>query len=174
MDWLVQTHYPDAPKIKLVQDNYATHSYGAFYEHLPLDTARDLRHRLEFHFTPKHGSWLNMAEIEFSALFRQCLDRRIGTQQRLEEEALCWQTKRNAAAVKVNWSFTTEKARDKLKNRCAELSKKLTKLSWQTTRSYTNSETALILSVAKQPVYKRQKGPPGYPAGLFLSGSNFR
>ena len=102
MDWLVQTHYPDAPKIKLIQDNYATHSYGAFYEHLPLDTARDLRHRLEFHFTPKHGSWLNMAEIEFSALSRQCLDRRIGTQQRLEEEALCWEAKRNAAAVKVN------------------------------------------------------------------------
>ncbi|WP_226915822.1 transposase [Hymenobacter siberiensis] len=123
MDWLVQTHYPDAPKIKLIQDNYATHSYGAFYEHLPLDTARDLRHRLEFHFTPKHGSWPNMAEIEFSALSRQCLDRRIGTQQRLEEEALCWEAKRNAAAVKVNWSFTTEKARDKLKNRYAELTK---------------------------------------------------
>ena len=123
MDWLVQTHYPDAAKIKLVQDNYATHSYGAFYEHLPLDTARDLRHTIEFHYTPKHGSWLNMAEIEFSALSRQCLDRRIGSQQRLEEEALIWQANRNAAATKVNWSFTTEKARDTLKNRYAELSK---------------------------------------------------
>lgn len=123
MDWLVQTHYPDTPKIKLVQENYATHAYGTFYEHLPLETARELRHRLAFHFTPKHGSWLNMAEIEFSARSRQCLDRRIGTQQRLEEEALCWQAKRNAAVVKVNWSFTTEKARDKLKNRYAELTK---------------------------------------------------
>ena len=123
MVWLVQTHYPNAAKIKLVQDNYAAHAYGAFYEHLPLDTARDLRHRLEFHFTPKHGSWLNMAEIEFAALSRQCLDRRIGSAQELEREALTWQAKRNAAATKVNWSFTTEKARDKLKNRCAEVSK---------------------------------------------------
>ena len=124
MDWVVATHYPEAVTIKLVQDNYSTHTYGAFYEHLPLETARQLRHRLEFHYTPKHGSWLNRAEIEFSALSRQCLDRRIGSQQQLEEEALCWQANRNAAAVKVNWSFTTEKARDKLKNRYAEVVKK--------------------------------------------------
>jgi hypothetical protein len=123
MDWLVQTHYPQAPTIQLVQDNYSTHRYGAFYEHLPVDTARALRHQLEFHYTPKHGSWLNMAEIEFSALARQCLDRRIGTQQLLEQEALRWEAKRNAAAVKVNWSFTTEKARDKLKSRYNELLK---------------------------------------------------
>ena len=123
MDWLVQTHYPDAAKIQLVQDNYSTHTYGAFYEHLPVETARDLRHRLEFHYTPKHGSWLNMAEIEFSALSRQYLDRRIGTQERLEQEALVWEANRNAAATKVNWSFTTENARDKLKNRYAELHK---------------------------------------------------
>ena len=119
----MQTHYPNAPKIKLVQDNYATHCYGAFYEYLPVETARYLRHALEFHYTPKHGSWLNMAEIEFAALSRQCLNRRIGTQQRLEQEALVWEAKRNAAAVKVNWSFTTENARDKLKNRYAELIK---------------------------------------------------
>lgn len=123
MDWLVQTHYPQATTIKLVQDNYSPHRYGAFYEHLPLDTARALRHQLEFHYTPKHGSWLNMAEIEFSVLARQCLDRRIGSQQLLEQEALRWEAKRNAAAVKVNWSFTTEKARDKLQNRYAELTK---------------------------------------------------
>ena len=84
VDWFVQTHYPDAEKIKLVQDNYATHRYGAFYEHLPVETARNLRHTLEFHYTPKHGSWLNRAEIEFAALSRQGLNRRIGTQQRLE------------------------------------------------------------------------------------------
>ena len=122
LDALVQTHYPDAAKIKLVQDNYATHAYGAFYEHLPVKTARQ-RHTLEFHYTPKHSSWLNMAEIEFAALSRQCLDQRIGTQQRLEQEALAWQAKRNAAAIKVHWSFTTEKARDKLKNRYSELIK---------------------------------------------------
>ncbi len=127
MDWLVREHYPQAATIQLVQDNYSTHSYGAFYEHLPLDTARALRQTLDFHYTPKHGSWLNMAEIEFSALSRQCLDRRIGSQQVLEQEVLLWVAKRNAAAVKVNWSFTTEKARDKLKNRYAELTKKMTK-----------------------------------------------
>ncbi len=121
MDVRVQTHYPDAQKIKLVQDNYSTHTYGAFYEHLPVETARQLRHTLEFHYTPKHGSWLNMAEIEFAAFSRQCLDQRIGTQERLEQEALAWQAKRNVAATKVNWSFTTEKARDKLKNRYAEV-----------------------------------------------------
>lgn len=123
MDWLVREHYPQATTIQLVQDNYSTHSYGAFYEHLPLDTARALRQTLDFYYTPKHGSWLNMAEIECSALFRQCLDRRIGSQQLLEQEALCWQANRNAAAVKVNWSFTTETARVKLKNRYAELVK---------------------------------------------------
>ena len=124
MDWLVQTHYPEAPKIKLVQDHYSTPPcYGAFCENLPVETARNLRHTLEFHYTPKHGSWLNMAEIEFAALSRQCLDQRIGTQQRLKAEALAWEANRNAAAVKVNWSFTTEEARDKLKNRYAEMTK---------------------------------------------------
>ena len=123
MDWLVQTHYPDAPKIKLGQDNYSTHCYGAFCEHLPVETARSLRHTLGFHYTPKHGSWLNMAEIEFAALSRQCLDQRIGTQERLEQEASAWEAKRNAAAIKVSWSFNTEKARDKLKNRYAEATK---------------------------------------------------
>ncbi len=125
MDWLVREHYPQAATIQLVQDNYSTHRYGAFYEHLPFDTARALRHTLEFHYTPKHGSWLNMAEIEFSALSRQCLDRRIGSQPELEAEALLWQAKRNADAVKVNWSFTTEKARDKLKNRYDEVLNKI-------------------------------------------------
>ncbi|GAA3991999.1 transposase [Hymenobacter antarcticus] len=110
-----------------MQDNYSTHTYGAFYEHLPVKTARNLRHRLEFYYTPKHGSWLNMAEIEFAALSRQCLDRRIDCPQQLEQEAPIWQAKRNEAATKINWSFTTEKARVKLKNRYAELTKITTK-----------------------------------------------
>ena len=124
MDWVVATHYPDVSTIELVQDNYRTHTYGAFYEHLPVERARQLRHQLHFHFTPNHGSWLNMAEIEFSALSRQCLNRRIGSAQQLEAEALIWQAHRNAAATKICWSFTTEKARDKLKNRYQEVEKK--------------------------------------------------
>ena len=104
-----------------MQDHYSTH--GALYEHLPVETVRQLRHKLESHYTTKHGSWLNMAEIEFDTLFHQCLDQRIGTQERLEHEALAWQARRNTAAVKVNWSFTTEKAHDKLKSRYAEVTK---------------------------------------------------
>jgi hypothetical protein len=121
MQWLCQTHYPQTPKIKLVQDNYSSHSYGAFYENLPFEEARILRQKIEFHFTPKQGSWLNMAEIEFSALGRQCLDRRIPDSKTLLAEALIWEQNRNRDAVKVNWSFTTEKARTKLKNRYHEV-----------------------------------------------------
>ena len=121
MQWLVKEHYPNETKIKLVQDNFGTHSYGAFYENLPFEDARQLKNKLEFHFTPKHGSWLNMAEMEFSSLSRQCLDRRIASQEILESEALIWQKNRNLKAVKVNWSFTTEKARTKLRNRYNEI-----------------------------------------------------
>ncbi len=121
INWLSQTHYPQTSQIKLVQDNYSTHSYGAFYENLPVDQARNLRQKIEFHYTPKHGSWLNMAEIEFSALGRQCLDRRIADQQSLTKQAIIWQENRNKEAIKVNWSFTTQKARTKLKNRYHEV-----------------------------------------------------
>ena len=117
MHWLVTTHYPDKKKICVIQDNYATHSKGSFYENLPLDQASALSRKLEFHYTPKHGSWLNMAEIEFSALSRQCLDHRIGQKDILEQEVLAWQCNRNHLAIKIDWSFTTAKARLKLKNR---------------------------------------------------------
>ena len=117
MQWVVKEHYADADKIQLVQDNFSTHSYGAFYENLPFEDARQLKNKIEFHFTPKHASWLNMAEMEFSALSRQCLDRRIASQTLLESEALIWERNRNEKAIKVNWSFTTEKARITLKNR---------------------------------------------------------
>lgn len=120
MQWLIKEHYPEVNKIKLVQDNYSTHSYGAFYENLPFEDAQQLKSKLEFYYTPKHGSWLNraafrMAEIEFSALSRQCLYRRIASKEILENEALIWQSKRNIESIKVIWSFTTENARDKLK-----------------------------------------------------------
>jgi len=114
MDWLVRTHYPTTPEIQLVQDNLNTHTYGAFYEHLPCTRAHELCHRLDFHFTPKHASWLNMAELEFAALTKQCLDRRIATQDLLEHEALAWQDERNLHAVRIEWSFTTNLARQKL------------------------------------------------------------
>lgn len=121
MKWLADAHYPDADSIKVVQDNYSTHSYGAFYENLPFEEARQLKKKLEFHYTPKHASWLNMAEIEFSALSRQCLDRRVADMDTLKSEVLVWQEERNRKAVKINWSFTTEKAREKLSNRYKEI-----------------------------------------------------
>ncbi len=115
MQWVVSSHYPDARKLLLVLDNLNTHSYGAFYEQLPCERAFDLRQRLEFHFTPKHASWLNMAELEFAALVRQCLDRRLASQAQLEHEVLTWQDERNAAATTIQWTFTVSDARHKLK-----------------------------------------------------------
>lgn len=115
VDWLVSTHYPDTQHILLVQDNLNTHTYGAFYEHLPCDRAFQLRQQLEFHFTPKHASWLNMAELEFAALVRQCLDRRLASHADLEREVLAWQDERNAAATTIQWTFTLSEARQKLK-----------------------------------------------------------
>lgn len=123
MNWICQEHYPQTEKIKLVQDNFSAHSYGAFYENLPAEEARLLKRKIEFHYTPKHASWLNMAEMEFSALARQCLDRRIAEKETLQSEALAWQAQRNLKAVKVNWSFTTDQARATLKNRYAEVNK---------------------------------------------------
>lgn len=113
-DWLTTTHYADTPVIQVIQDNLNTHTYGSFYEHLPAQRAHQLKRQLDFHFTPKHGSWLNMAEIELSVLVRQCLDRRIPSQEVLEQEALAWQAERNQAAIQINWTFTTSKARIKL------------------------------------------------------------
>lgn len=95
---------------------------GLLMKICPLKISDSLK-KTEFYFTPKHGSWLNMAEIEFSSLARQCLDRRIASQEILEAEALIWQKNRNLRDVKVNWSFTTEKAYNKLKNRYKENNK---------------------------------------------------
>jgi hypothetical protein len=123
-DWLTTTHYPDTPKIQVIQDNLNTHSYGSFYEHLPAERAHQLKNQLEFHFTPKHGSWLNMAEIELSVLVRQCLNRRIPSQQLLEGEALAWASERNEAGIRIAWTFTTSKARLKLKRHYQNLNSK--------------------------------------------------
>lgn len=111
---LLTTHYADAAPVDLVQDNLNTHAYGSFYEHLPAAQARALSRQGRFHFTPKHGSWLNMAELEFSALARQCLDRRLASIAQLAAQVHAWAAERNRRAVKIHWSFTVANAEDKL------------------------------------------------------------
>ena len=116
MQEIVTTYYADIDCIDLIQDNLNTHKYGSFYEHLPLNQARTLSRKLTFHFTPKHGSWLNTAEIEFSALARQCLNRRIGSLEELARQVGLWTDERNERSVQVHWSFTVTSAEDKLKS----------------------------------------------------------
>ncbi len=112
---IIEEHYPGAETIRLVQDNLGTHTKGSFYKAFPPHKAREFAQKLEFHFTPKHASWLNMAEMEFSALSRQCLDRRFESLEQLEKEVLAWEKRRNQDATKIHWSFTTKEARDKLR-----------------------------------------------------------
>jgi hypothetical protein len=114
MQWLVEQHYPQATTLEIVQDNLNTHNYGSFYENLPLQCAYQLKNKISFHFTPKHASWLNMAEIEFSALSKQCLDRRIATMEALEKEAVAWMRQRNDRYIKIDWRFNKLDAREKL------------------------------------------------------------
>lgn len=115
MNHIITTYYADVEYIDLVQDNLNTHKYGSFYEYLPVAQARVLSRKLVFHYTPKHGSWLNMAEIEFSALARQCLNRRIGSLEELACQVELWVSERNQRAVRIHWSFTVVTAEDKLK-----------------------------------------------------------
>ena len=112
---LVEERYPDAEKIVLVMDNLNTHKPASLYEKFDPAHARRLIEKLEIHYTPKHGSWLNMAEIELSCLARQCLNRRISEQAHLHDEVRRWQQDRNAKARAVDWRFRTVDARIKLK-----------------------------------------------------------
>jgi len=112
---IVDVLFPDAEQVILVMDNLNTHVGGALYEAFPPAEARRILNKLEIHYTPKHGSWLNMAEIEFGILQRQCLNRRIPDQGTLRDEVAAWEQRRNTEAVDVNWRFTTEDARIKLK-----------------------------------------------------------
>jgi len=112
---LVDVMYPDVEKIVLVQDNLNTHKPASLYAAFPPDEARRLIDKLEIHYTPKHGSWLNMAEIELGILGRQCLDRRIPDREKLKHEVSAWQQRRNESLAKVDWQFTTSDARIKLK-----------------------------------------------------------
>ncbi len=121
IDWahcvkeLVDVHYPAAERIVLVLDQLNTHSPASLYEAFPPAEAKRLADRLEIHYTPKHGSWLNMAEIELSVLQRQCLDRRLGNRATLEREVAAWTAARNGRACTIDWHFTTGDARIKLK-----------------------------------------------------------
>jgi hypothetical protein len=112
---LLDTQYPAADRIRLVCDNLNTHGIGSLYETFPPEQARRLASRLELHHTPKHGSWLNIAEIELSALTMQCLDRRLPDRETLIEETRQWETRRNASQKGVDWQFSTRDARIKLK-----------------------------------------------------------
>jgi hypothetical protein len=112
---LVDVRYPDAEKIVLVMDNLNTHTPGALYEAFPPQEARRLSNKLETHYTPKHGSWLNIAEIELSVLTKQCLARRIPDLQTLRREITAWHQRRNVRGGRIDWRFTTTDARIKLK-----------------------------------------------------------
>lgn len=122
VDWaqtikeLVDVHYPTVPVIRLIMDNLNTHSVASLYEAFPPEEARRLAQKIEIHHTPKHGSWLNVAEIELKALSLQCLDRRIPDLETLGREVAAWQTDRNRTTVGVDWQFTTADARIKLKH----------------------------------------------------------
>jgi hypothetical protein len=123
MKELVDVHYPEAEFIRLVMDNLNTHTAGALYEIFEPAEAKRILDKLEFHYTPKHGSWLDMAEIEFSVLSRQCLDRRIEDKALLTSEVEAWEKERNEQWVKIEWRFTTEDARIKLKKLYPSISK---------------------------------------------------
>jgi hypothetical protein len=122
VDWaeevrrLLDEDYPQAKKIKLVCDNLNTHSIASLYEAFPAPEAHRLRERLEIHYTPRSGSWLNVAEIELSVLSRQCLDRRIGSAHDLARELAVWEAERNATASVVKWRLTTADARIRLRH----------------------------------------------------------
>jgi hypothetical protein len=121
VDWalviaeLLEVHYPRAKKVRLVMDNLNTHAGGSLYQAFEPQRARALYERLEIHYTPKQGSWLDMAEIELSVLTGQCLNRRIGSKEELVREVAAWERQRNEAEARIDWRFTTADARIKLK-----------------------------------------------------------
>jgi hypothetical protein len=122
VDWafqirdLLDGRYADVPKVILIMDNLNTHDLGSLYDAFPPAEARRLAARLEIHYTPKHGSWLNIAENELSALTKQCLARRIGTLKGLQHQVAAWESPRNADRIRVHWRFTIDRAREKLRN----------------------------------------------------------
>lgn len=121
LDWaaviaeLLEVHYPEAKKVRLVLDNLNTHAGGSLYQAFAPEKARALYERLEIHYTPKQGSWLNMAEIELSVLTGQCLNRRIATKEELVRQVAAWERQRNEGQAQIDWRFTTDQARIRLK-----------------------------------------------------------
>ena len=111
---LVDAHYPEAAQVRVVLDNLSTHSRGALYETFTAPEAHRILKKIEFHYTPKHASWLNMVEIEIGVLRSQCLDRRLPDPDRLVAEIGAWERQRNAVSARINWMFSTERARSKL------------------------------------------------------------
>ena len=111
---LVDVHYPDAERIRVVLDNLNTHQPASLYRAFPAPEARRLLRKLAFHYTPRHASWLNMVEIEIGNLYRQCLDRRIGSMDLLKSELAAWENQRNREKASINWLFDVDKARTKL------------------------------------------------------------
>jgi hypothetical protein len=118
---LVDIHYPEAERIHLIMDNLNTHNLGSLYKTFPPVEARRIARKLDIHYTPKHGSWLNMAEIELAVLTNQCLDRRIPTIEKLAKETHVWQSKRNLNKATINWKFNIQQARFKLKTTYPEI-----------------------------------------------------
>lgn len=114
MKWLVDERYPDAQVIRVVLDNLNTHSPASLYQAFPPEEARRITRKLEFHYTPKHASWLNMNELELAVLSKQCLKRRLGSREELAQELGAWEQERNAAGATVTWRFTTAHARTRL------------------------------------------------------------
>jgi DDE superfamily endonuclease len=117
----IANNFPNAIKIKLIQDNLNTHQTSSFYEHLPADEAKKLADKFEFHYTPKSASWLNMIEIEFSALSKQCLNRRIPTKEKLEEQLNAIIKKRNEKEIRIDWQFSLTNARNKMYSRYTQV-----------------------------------------------------
>lgn len=115
--WLVEEGYPEADYIELVQDNLNTHNLASLYEAFPPEEARRIGRKIRITYTPKHASWLNMAEIELSVFERNCLGLRIGDVETLKQQVAALEDERNARGAKVNWQFTNAKARQKLQNR---------------------------------------------------------
>ena len=115
MKYLVDERYPDALKISVIHDQLNTHVPASLYKAFEPKEAKGILDKLEFHYTPKHGSWLNMAEIELSVLARQCLDRRIPDQETLKQKVAAWEEQRNQEEKSIDWRFTTTDARIKLK-----------------------------------------------------------
>ena len=116
MKWLIDEVYPDAEKIVLVMDNLNTHKIASLYKRYPASEARRIIKKLEIHYTPKHGSWLDIAEIELNVMTRQCLSRRIGNIDTLRLELQAWEQEHNKIASKINWQFKTTDARIKLQS----------------------------------------------------------